>query len=239
MTRSTKETGDLQSGPPRGSGVALVVVDMQECFCRDNSAFARGFAAVMPPEVEWYHHHLATQVIPTIASLIDRARSAGILVVFTEFGSRRPNGSDLPLWARRHNELLGAVTGCPVYPPLSAPESRVIAELRPREGDLTVRKNTSGPLAGTNLPEQLRERGITRVITTGVATNVCVLGMARELADSDLDVCVVRDACSTFGEQWQTETLNVGFAAFASVLSSEELQEWLPQGAPARAPSAG
>ncbi len=210
------------------SDVALIVVDMQEYFCRDNSAFSRGFAALFPEGSEWYQQQVRTRVIPTIASLIERARAAGSLVVFTEFGSREADGSDLPIWARRHNQGLGAIAGSPVYPPLSAPESRVVRELQPVEGDLVVQKNTSGPLAGTDLAEQLRERRIARVITTGVATNVCVLEMARELADSDFDVCVVSDACSTFGEAWQRATLEVGVPAFASVVSSDELQDWLP-----------
>lgn len=100
-------------------------------------------------------------------------------------------------------------------------------ELEPLEGDLVVQKNTSGPLAGTDLPEKLRERGVARVIATGVTTNVCVLGMARELADSDFDVCVVSDACSTFGEGRQKATLEAGVPVLASVVSSDELEDWL------------
>lgn len=215
-------------GEAMASDVALIVVDMQEYFCRDDSAFARGFSALLPEETRWYHQQVRTEVIPTIAMLISRARAAGALVVFTEFGSREPDGSDLPVWARRHNEAVGAIAGSPVYPPLSAPESRVVQELEPLEGDLVVQKNTSGPLAGTDLSERLRERGIARVIATGVTTNVCVLGMARELADSDFDVCVVSDACSTFGEGWQKATLEAGIPVFASVLASDGLEDWLP-----------
>jgi nicotinamidase-related amidase len=210
------------------SDVALIVVDMQEYFCRDDSAFSRGFAALLPREAEWYQEQVRTRVIPTIAFLIDRARAAGSLVVFTEFGSREADGSDLPIWARRHNEVVGARAGSPVYPPLSAPESRVVRELQPIECDLVVQKNTSGPLAGTDLPELLRQRGIARVIATGVATNVCVLGMARELADSNFDVCVVSDACTTLGEATQRATINAAIRVFASVASSDELEGWLP-----------
>ena len=59
-----------------GSDVALVVVDMQEYFCCDSSAFARGFAALLPEESEWYQQQVSTQVIPTIASLY-RASTCG------------------------------------------------------------------------------------------------------------------------------------------------------------------
>ena len=91
-----------------------------------------------------------------------------------------------------------------------------------------MQKNTSGPLASTDLPEQLRRRGIARVVTTGVATNVRVLGMARELADSNFDVCVVSDACCTLGEASQRATLKAAIPVFASVASSDDLQDSLP-----------
>jgi nicotinamidase-related amidase len=208
--------------------VALIVVDMQEYFCRETSAFNTGFGRVLPEESKWYRRQVESTVIPTISALIARARRSGVPIAFTEFGSRRADGSDLPLWARRHNEMISALVGSPAYPPLAAPEARIIAELEPVESDLVVRKNTSGPLASTALPDQLRNLGVSRGMVTGVATNVCVLGMARELADSDFDVCVVADACATFGAEAHEATMQAGFPPFASVRPSMDLGEWLP-----------
>lgn len=209
------------------SEVALLVVDMQEYFCRRDSLFGKGWAAVLPEETEWYQEHVTTTVIPTIAGLIDRARGTDGVIAFTEFGSRTADGSDLPIWARRHNEMLRPIVGGPIYPPLTAPESRVIPELQPAERELVIEKNSSGPLAGSTLVDQFRDLGVTRVVTAGVATNVCVLGMVRELADSDFDVCVVRDACSTLGKDNHEATLASGFPPFGSVLGSDQLDDWL------------
>ena len=209
------------------SGAALIVVDMQEYFCREDSNFSRGFAKVLAEEASWYADRLSGTVIPTIASLLEAARAANDFVLVTEFGSRQADGSDLPLWARRHNAALGPAVGGPLYLPLDDPQSRVIGELRPARDELVVQKSSSGPLAGTDIAKVLRDHGVTRIATTGVATNVCVLGMARELADCDFDVCVVRDACATLGRQAHDATLTFAVPPFASVLDADQVREWL------------
>ena len=201
---------------------ALVIVDMQEYFVRPGSAFDRFVAAASGEDRTWYQDRLARHVIPNIARLLSDFRDGGALVAFTEFGSEAEDGSDLPLWARRHNAIAEQLIGTRCYPPLSDPASRVIAELAPRDDELVVTKTTSGPLAGTRLPEILRERGITTAVVVGVATNVCVQGMARELADSDFDVYVCGDACATVGEAFHEAALSSLAMVFAQVVSTED-----------------
>ena len=201
---------------------ALVIVDMQEYFVRPGSAFDRVMAAASAEDRIWYQHRLAQHVIPNIGRLLSDFRHRGALVAFTEFGSEADDGSDLPLWARRHNAISAQLIGTRCYLPLSDPESRVIAELAPRDGELLVTKTTSGPLAGTRLPRILRERGITTAVVVGVATNVCVQGMARELADSDFDVYVCADACATIGAAFHEAALSSLAVAFAHVVSTED-----------------
>jgi nicotinamidase-related amidase len=201
---------------------ALVVVDMQDYFVRPGSAFDRFTAAASAEDRAWYQDRLARHVIPNIARLLRVYRDGGSLVAFTEFGSEEQDGSDLPLWARRHNAMAEQLVGARCYPPLSDPASRVIAELAPREDELVVTKTTSGPLAGTRLPRILRERGITTAVVVGVATNVCVQGMARELADSDFDVYVCSDACATVGEASHEAALSSLALVFAQVVSTED-----------------
>ena len=201
---------------------ALIVVDMQEYFVRPGSSFDRFAAAVSAEDRAWYQDRVAQHVVPNIARLLSDFRDRGALVAFTEFGSEAEDGLDLPLWARRHNSIAQQLIGTRCYPPLSDPTSRVFAELAPRDGELVVTKTTSGPLAGTRLPEILRERGITTAVVVGVATNVCVQGMARELADSDFDVYVCGDACATIGEAFHEAALSSLAMVFAQVVSTED-----------------
>jgi nicotinamidase-related amidase len=68
----------------------------------------------------------------------------------------------------------------------------------------------------------LRGLGIERVVVTGVATDVCVTGMARELADSDFEAVVVRDACATPVRQSHEDALRI-VATFASIVDTADV----------------
>jgi nicotinamidase-related amidase len=203
---------------------ALLVVDMQMYFCQADHGLARFIESMTGPStLDWYFEWLSGTVVPNISRLLHAARDRRDVVVFTEFGSRRPDGTDLPLWARRHNELAASVIGEPMYLPLADPASRVIAELAPSAGDVVLEKSTSGPLAGTDLVGQLRAADVDRVIVTGVATDVCVTGAARELADSDFDVLVVDDACGSPMQASHQAALAVAIPTFAQVVGTASL----------------
>lgn len=203
---------------------ALLVVDMQEYFCQSGHGLARFIESMAGPSaLDWYFEWLSGTVVPNIGRLLGEVRDRRDVVVFTEFGSRRPDGADLPLWARRHNELAVSVIGEPMYLPLADPASRVIADLTPSGSDVVLAKSTSGPLAGTDLVGQLRAAEVDRVMVTGVATDVCVTGMARELADSDFDVLVVEDACGSPIRASHQAALAVAIPTFAQVVGTASL----------------
>jgi nicotinamidase-related amidase len=168
----------------------------------------------------WYAQRLDEVVVPNLARLVDEFRRRRRPVLFTEFGSRTDDGSDLPVWAKRHNEMAVTVIGEHIYPPLTDPSARVIDALAPAPDELVVTKTTSGPLAGTDIAERLRTRGIDTVVVTGVATSVCVTGMARELADAGFDAYVVTDACATPGEAAHRAALEI-LATFATLVDTE------------------
>lgn len=203
--------------------VALIVVDMQEYFCSLELPLGRLMAVAAPEEAQWYSEQLAANVVPNIARLLDAFRAAERTVVFTEFGSRTSDGSDLPVWARRHNEAAVALVGERCYPPLTDPSARVIPALAPRAGEAVVTKTTSGPLAGTDLADQLRAGDVDRVVVTGVATDVCVTGMARELADANFDAYVVTDACATPSRTAHAAALQNLGGTFATLVETDAL----------------
>jgi nicotinamidase-related amidase len=203
---------------------AQVVVDMQEYFCRPGHALDKFIASFGEPgAADWYWHWLDATVVPNIARLLAGFRARGDLVLFTEFGSRAADGSDLPLWARRHNEMAMSALGERIYLPLSDPAARVIGELAPAASDVVVQKTTSGPLAGTDIAARLRAAGVESVIVTGVVTDVCVTGMARELADADFDVVVVADACGAPMRESHEWALRVAIPTFASIVVADDV----------------
>jgi biuret amidohydrolase len=208
--------------PVSVEGAALIVVDMQEYFCSPDSPLGRLMAMGAPENARWYRDRVEQLVVPNIARLLAAFRAQERPVLFTEFGSRTTDGSDLPIWAKRHNETAVTLVGQHCYPPLSDPSARVILDLSPAPGEAVVTKTTSGPLAGTNIADRLRVNAVTAVVVAGVATNVCVAGMARELADANFDAYVVTDACATPGEATHRAALESLGVTFATLVTTDD-----------------
>jgi ureidoacrylate peracid hydrolase len=63
--------------------------------------------------------------------------------------------------------------------------------------DLIVNKTRYGAFHGTDLAQQLRERGIDTVIVSGIATNICCETTAREASQHDFRVVFLSDGTAT------------------------------------------
>ncbi|MET9351088.1 cysteine hydrolase [Streptomyces termitum] len=73
------------------------------------------------------------------------------------------------------------------------PATAVHPRLAPQDGDIVVRKTRYGALSTTDLDEQLRARGITTLILSGVSTSGVVLSTALDAADRDYRLYVLSD----------------------------------------------
>jgi nicotinamidase-related amidase len=176
---------------------ALLVIDMQRYFVRPDCALGRLLKQTDPHEAERYLSQVRDRVIPNCQRLLQAFRPAGSTIVYTEFGSHSGDGLDMPLWARRHNDLAREVVGEPCYPPFEDASCRVDETLQPLPGELVVQKNTSGPCSSTKLDHMLTVLGIDTVIVAGVATDVCVAQATREFGDRNFRALVVDDASAT------------------------------------------
>ena len=203
---------------------AVVVVDLQEYFCRPGHEFLRFITALGGgDETTNYLDLLDRVVVPNIGKLVDRARHRGDLVVVTEFGSPGLDGAGLPPWAQRHNQMARDLIGESIYLPITDAAARTITELAPWTTDLVIQRSTSGPLAGTDIVARLRAVGVERVVVTGVATDVCVTGWARELADSGFSVSVPVDACASPLRACHESALATAIPAFAVLTETTAL----------------
>jgi nicotinamidase-related amidase len=72
--------------------------------------------------------------------------------------------------------------------------NELIPELEQQPGDHLVTKQRWGAFLGTTLDEILRQRGVTQVILTGVATSAGVESTARSAHDLGYNVTLVVDA---------------------------------------------
>ncbi|CAM5579100.1 Cysteine hydrolase OS=Streptomyces rochei OX=1928 GN=G3I25_25345 PE=4 SV=1 [Streptomyces rochei] len=115
--------------------------------------------------------HRAAETVAVIAGLSGRARAAGVPVVTV----------------RQRDE--GMVPGTEGW--------RVVPELAPREGEPVVDKTTPDSFLGTDLDGLLRGLGVTEVVVTGFATEVCVDTTARQALSRGYDLVVVADGHTT------------------------------------------
>jgi nicotinamidase-related amidase len=206
---SAKNAAPLELDPAR---TALIIVDMQRYFTQPSFPFTDVFEKMSPGVCSGYLRRVRDNVIPSIRRLLDHFRNNGSLVVFTAVGTETRDGSDLAVWARGLDEAGLNLLGTRIHPPVGDPSWQIDPALEPVKGEILVNKLSAGTFATTNLAEQLRSRGIDRVVITGVVTDVCVSTTAREAADRNFKVVVVSDACTTFSErlhQANLETLHV------------------------------
>jgi nicotinamidase-related amidase len=198
---------------------ALIVVDVQRYFVHPEYPLGKWVTEWDADGANAYFNRVRNLVIPNIQRLLERARQLGLFIVFTEVGSLRPDGADLPGWMRRHI----AASGAAVYPPFSDPSCRVDDSISPRPGELILQKTTSGPLSSTKLDQTLRVLRIDTVVVAGLVTEVCVAQTAREFGDRDFDAIVVDDACASMDDTRHRAALDTIAITFGFVASTEDV----------------
>ena len=72
--------------------------------------------------------------------------------------------------------------------------TELVPELEQQPGDYFVSKQRAGAFIGTSLDDYLRQRGVTQVFVTGVATSLGVESTARSAYDYGYNVVLVVDA---------------------------------------------
>lgn len=206
---------------------ALLVIDMQRYFVEPESPFGKWIQQYNPEGANAYFQQVRERVIPNIQRLLEQCRAHGMCIAYTEFGSMRQDGLDMPGWARRHNDFGRQTVGTAVYPPFSDPICRVDDSIGRQAGELIVQKTTSGPLNSTKLDQTLRVLKVDTVVVTGVVTDVCVAQTTREFGDRDFDAIVVEDACAATNETRHRAALETIARSFGTVASTDQVLELL------------
>ena len=211
---------------------ALLVIDLQRYFTQSDSTFARLSEARIPKgNLAQYFRRLDQRVIPNIQRLQQSFHRTGCPVFYTRFGSFRSDGTDLPAFARRLNDAGRWAFGSPVFPPFDDPSTRLDERIESQADETVLPKTTISALASTSLDDELRIRGISAVVVTGVLSAYCVTQTARELADRNFEVAVVEDACASLTATAHEAAMHAFGAVYGGVLSTEELVATITAGA--------
>ncbi len=181
--------------------VALVIIDMQRDFVEPG-----GFGAALGNKVE----HLQ-KIIPTVADLLRTFRELGLPVIHTREG-HHPDLSDCPPTKRsRGNSTLRIGDPGPMGRILvfGEPGNDIVPALRPGAGELVIDKPGKGAFYATGLHEQLKARGITHLIFTGVTTEVCVQTSMREANDRGYECLLVEDGTESYFPDFKQATVRM------------------------------
>jgi nicotinamidase-related amidase len=174
---------------------ALVLIDMQRDFVEPG-----GFGESLGNDVG-----MLAGVIPVLADVLEKVRAAGMYVIHTREG-HVPDLSDCPPAKLKRGKPSMRI-GDP------GPKGRIlirgeeghdiIPELYPIEGEPVVDKPGKGAFYATEFGDLLKARGITKLVVTGVTTEVCVHTTVREANDRGYECLVLSDCVGSYFPDFQ------------------------------------
>jgi nicotinamidase-related amidase len=148
------------------SKAALIVVDMQNDFVRENGKlYVKG----------------AETTVPVIRRLIDRVKEGGALVIYTQDWHMKDD-PEFKIWGEH---ALAGTWG-----------AEIVDELRPQSDDFVIKKYRYDGFFGTSMDYLLRVKGVEEVIVVGTVANICVLHTASSAAIRWYRVIVPKDGIS-------------------------------------------
>ena len=202
----------------RGSGRALVIIDMQRDFCAAGGwvdQLGEGYANTARP-------------IPVLVRVLAAARAVGMPVVFTREGHLR-DLSDLPAakrWRTRGHGLgIGDMGREGRILVRGEPGWQIVPELAPLASEHLVDKPGKSSFWQTDFEHILTEHAVGELYVTGVTTDCCVQSTIRDAFDRGYACTVITDAVAAVEQRNHNAHLRLltsGRIRFARALSSEQ-----------------
>jgi biuret amidohydrolase len=166
------------------ASTALLVIDLQIDFLSP-----KGYLAS-----KGYDTAPLRAILPVANRVIDAARTAGCLVVFTRQG-HRADMADMAGYDRRSSKrALPKPAGVLLR---GSPGFEIVPEIKVRAGDVIIDKTANGAFTYTELEPVLRAQGIKQLLFTGCTTDVCVHSTLREANDRYFECLLIEDACAS------------------------------------------
>jgi nicotinamidase-related amidase len=178
---------------------ALVVVDMQYATGCRTTGLGEMLRNMGKEDLGHYRFDRIEQVVvPNIKKLLDFFRNHGLKVIYITLGSELPDFSDLP---RQSKSLAMAVSNT-----RANRNHEILDELKPTDEELVINKTTMSAFMSSSIDSALRSMGIEYLLFTGVSTNSCVEGTARDAADIGYKCIIVDDACGAASQRFHDAT---------------------------------
>ena len=196
-------TLDLKAAP---GNAALLVVDVQNDFVADGGFFDQIGADVKTVQ----------KAIPNLVRLIDKARAAGVPVIFVQ-AIYDPEYLSAPMRERnlrRTVEMPRCLTGS---------WGADFHMVRPAAGEDVVIKHRYSAIVNTGLDALLKRRGVRSLLLAGVATDTCVESTGRDAYFIDYYVSIVADCCGAASESDHAGALKRFDRDYGAIVTSDEV----------------
>ncbi|MFC8513682.1 hydrolase [Streptomyces sp. NPDC057257] len=179
---------------------ALVVIDLQ--------------AGIVGAPTQPY---TGAEVVSRTARLADAFRAHDLPVVLVRV-SFAADGADV---------VPGRTEAAPRAGARPAGWDEIVGELAGHPGDITVTKRNWGAFHGTDLDVQLRRRGVTQIVLTGIATSIGVESTARAAHEHGYHVTLATDAMSDMSPEAHRGSVERIFPRLGETGSTDEILQLL------------
>jgi nicotinamidase-related amidase len=152
--------------------------------------------------------HPIAEVIDRTRALIDVFRRTDLPVVLVNVAGRPPGRTEQ---GSRSNISL------------SEGWTDLLPELDRQPGDIVVTKRSWGAFATTDIERQLKARGVTQVVVTGVVTSGGVEATARQAYEQGFNVTLAIDAMTDLREEAHEHSIRNVFPRVGETGSTKEI----------------
>jgi nicotinamidase-related amidase len=162
--------------------------------------------------------HSIGEVIDRTRALLDVFRAKNLPVVLVNVAGRAPGRTEQG--ARANQTFAEGWTD-------------LLPQLDRQPSDLVVTKRSMGAFATTDLEAQLKARGVTQVVVTGVATSVGVEATARQAYELGFNVTLALDAMTDIRAEAHEYSIRNVFPHLGETGSASEIISLLEKRSPA------
>ncbi|SCF03242.1 ureidoacrylate peracid hydrolase [Micromonospora coriariae] len=202
------------------TGVALVVVDVQNDYCHPDGVFASAGLRVEEPQ----------QLVEQINVLVHAARAAGRPVIWVRM--EWPDDASVGLLAERSPFLRTQGLREGTW------GSELLDGLDHEPGDPVVVKPRFSAFHQTILQDVLRQLAVGTIVVAGVRTDFCIESTVRDAFFRDLRVVVAEEAVAGYFNELHRNSLRVMGTVFAQVVQLAVAADVLAGGPLDTAPAA-
>jgi nicotinamidase-related amidase len=201
---------------------ALVLIDMQNDFLSPGGVWdKRGRTA------------LIRHFVPRVKQVLDAARRNNVLVVHVQM-TRLPGRHELSpsywrQWVLREGHKIGGPVDVERCTPFCVDGTwgwRVIDEMAPLPGELTIRKHHSSAFIGTPLDMLLDSNGIKSLVFAGLVTHGCVIATVIDAGAFNYYTAVLGDCVVNYDPELHKASMLVMGHSRDIVDSKRVLEVW-------------